>query len=104
MCYEHARGGLDSKALVNDIGCAMELMISRGVRTDGSVNDMEVINGIGLLQHRVSKVEELIESREHERSFLSRILAGANNIWLSCQTFTERHYGPENNTTISYSW
>ncbi|KAI1056888.1 hypothetical protein LB507_002420 [Fusarium sp. FIESC RH6] len=74
MCYQHADNGLDSESLVDDIGRAMELMLARGARTDDIEKLQEFFVKIKLPQHYRSSIQDLIETREQSRGFLSRFL------------------------------
>ena len=74
MCYQHADNGLDSESLVDDIGRAMELMLARGARTDDIEKLQELLVKIKLPQHYRSSIQDLIDTREQSRGFLSRLL------------------------------
>jgi energy-coupling factor transporter ATP-binding protein EcfA2 len=91
MCYRHISEveyvssdtipWSTSKHLIHDIGSAMEMMVERGARTDGTfqvTNDthlkvLEIVDRIVLPRHRKSRIQELVESRQQGRSFLSRV-------------------------------
>ncbi|RGP61626.1 nacht domain-containing protein isoform 1 [Fusarium sporotrichioides] len=81
LCHQHAKKENKSEYLLDDIGRAMELMVERGARTNGTFHVsqsrplimMEIANAIELPQHNRSRIEELFESREKGRSFLSRM-------------------------------
>ncbi|KAJ4123073.1 hypothetical protein NW768_010066 [Fusarium equiseti] len=74
MCYQQADNGLDSESLVDDIGRAMELMLARGARTDDVEKLKELFVKIKLPQHYRNIIQDLIERREQNRGFLSRLL------------------------------
>ncbi|CAG1989313.1 unnamed protein product [Fusarium graminearum] len=81
MCHQHTKQEIKSEHLLDDIGRAMELMVQGGARTDGlfkvshstSLKLMVIAGRIGLPQHFVNSIEEVVENKEQGRSFLSRM-------------------------------
>ncbi|KAH7004111.1 hypothetical protein EDB82DRAFT_564717 [Fusarium venenatum] len=82
ICYQHARqDGNSSEYLTDDIGSAVELMVQRGARVHGTfrvssrqfLGLADILDGIRLPQHCRSRVDEAVESRGPERTFLSRM-------------------------------
>ncbi|CEI66300.1 unnamed protein product [Fusarium venenatum] len=78
----HARqDGNSSEYLTDDIGSAVELMVQRGARVHGTfrvssrqfLGLADILDGIRLPQHCRSRVDEAVESRGPERTFLSRM-------------------------------
>ncbi|KAL6921252.1 hypothetical protein FSST1_005278 [Fusarium sambucinum] len=82
MCYQHARQDKNSSEyLIDDIGSAVELMVQRGARVHGTfrvssrrfLSLSDILDGIRLPQHCRSRVDEAVERRGPERTFLSRM-------------------------------
>ncbi|QPC76888.1 hypothetical protein HYE68_007640 [Fusarium pseudograminearum] len=81
MCHQHTKQEIKPEHLLDDIGRAMELMVQGGARTDGlfqvsyglSLKLMVIAGRLGLPQHCMNKIEEVVENKEQGRSFLSRM-------------------------------
>ncbi|UZP35202.1 hypothetical protein NXS19_003018 [Fusarium pseudograminearum] len=81
MCHQHTKQEIKPEHLLDDIGRAMELMVQGGARTDGlfqvsyglSMKLMVIAGRLGLPQHCMNKIEEMVENKEQGRSFLSRM-------------------------------
>ncbi|KAM0494687.1 hypothetical protein ACHAP8_008557 [Fusarium lateritium] len=82
MCYQHSRQDKNSSEyLIDDIGSAVELMVHRGARVHGTfrvssrlfLSLSDILDEIRLPQHCRSRVDEAVERRGPERTFLSRM-------------------------------